>query len=135
MEATPQQVCEDILQLLARFKSEVAHIADAKRLTIAQIWAIFTINQHDGLAMGKVANVLHCDPSNVTGIVDRLVAQNIVRREECPTDRRAKMITLTDEGKRIHDEILAILPEQLGCTKLAGAERSALHSTVQKLLV
>src|SRR5438034_166896 len=119
METTPQQVCEDMLQLFTRFKSEIARIADAKQLTIAQIWALFTLNQHGGLAMGKVANVLHCDPSNVTGIVDRLVAQNLVRREECPTDRRAKMITLTDEGKRIHDEIIAILPEQLGCAKLA----------------
>jgi DNA-binding MarR family transcriptional regulator len=84
--------------------------------------------------MGKVAHVLHCDPSNVTGVVDRLVAHRLISRQECPTDRRAKTITLTAEGRDVVQEVMQILPERMGCDRLNQAEREALHSAVQKLV-
>jgi DNA-binding MarR family transcriptional regulator len=37
---------------------------------------------------------------NVTGLVDRLVAQNLVDRKTSPTDRRAQIVSLTAEGRK-----------------------------------
>src|SRR6266702_1583234 len=118
MELTAETVCQDLLSLLGRFKQELLHIADERSLTLAQLSALFRIDEHDGLAMGKVAHVLHCDPSNVTGIVDRLVVHKLVTRQECPTDRRAKTIALTPAGKDLVKQITSVMPGRLGCEKL-----------------
>ena len=55
--------------------------------------------------MGNLADALHCDSSNVTGLVDRLEQRGLVRRESAPGDRRVKLLVLTEEGKRLRREI------------------------------
>jgi DNA-binding MarR family transcriptional regulator len=134
MEVTTEQICQDVMSLLGRFKQEVAMAAEKRHLTSVQMAALYMVDRHGELPMGKVAHVLHCDPSNVTGIVDRLVAHKLVTRQECPTDRRAKTISLTPEGKKVVDEMAEILPMQLGCDKLTDHERSTLHTALQKIL-
>ena len=134
MELTPEIVCQDILSLLGHFKQELMRMADERKLTLVQLSALYMMAQHGELAMGKVAHVLHCDPSNVTGIVDRLVAHKLISRQECPTDRRAKTITLTPGGKEVVEEVMAILPSRMGCDKLTAAERQALHVVAQKII-
>jgi MarR family transcriptional regulator, organic hydroperoxide resistance regulator len=51
--------------------------------------------------MGKMADLLHCDRSNVTGIVDTLEDRNLARRELFEHDRRVKVVALTAAGKRL----------------------------------
>ncbi|MFI1971074.1 MarR family transcriptional regulator [Streptomyces cinnamoneus] len=51
--------------------------------------------------MRGLATLLVCDASNVTGIVDRLEARGLVRREPDPADRRVKNVVATDEGREI----------------------------------
>jgi len=133
MDITPTIVCQDMMSLLSRFKQEMMRIAEERDLTMVQIAALHQIDQHGELPMGKVAHVLHCDPSNVTGIIDRLVTHKLVDRQECPTDRRAKTITLTEKGKTVVKEITAAMPGRLGCDKLSGAEMQAIHAAVQKI--
>src|SRR6266496_786051 len=132
METSSQQVCQDIMLLFGRIKQEFLRVAEAERLTQVQFAALYVLKQRGELAMGEVAHTLHCDPSNVTGIVDRLVAHNLVARCECPSDRRAKTISLTAEGEQLVDRLVATLTERLGCAKLTQNEQAVLHSAVQK---
>jgi DNA-binding MarR family transcriptional regulator len=133
MEFTAQQVCDDILALLERMKFEWAKTADMLGLTRVQMVALILLHRHGKLAMGEAANVLHCDASNVTGIVDRLVAQHLVVRKESAHDRRTKTMELTEKGSKLVADILADLPDKLGCSKLSGQERNTLHAIVGKL--
>ncbi|MEV7723336.1 MarR family winged helix-turn-helix transcriptional regulator [Streptomyces sp. NPDC101733] len=56
--------------------------------------------QLDGpIPMRGLASLLVCDASNVTGIVDRLEARGLVRREPSVADRRVKNVVATDEGR------------------------------------
>ncbi|WP_318212639.1 MULTISPECIES: MarR family transcriptional regulator [unclassified Streptomyces] len=68
--------------------------------------------QLDGpLPMRALATLLVCDASNVTGIIDRLEARSLVRREPDPSDRRVKNVVATDEGRdiirRVREEMQA----------------------------
>ena len=49
----------------------------------------------DGKPMGELAEVMHCDNSNVTGIVDRLEQRGLVERRPAEHDRRVKLLVLT----------------------------------------
>lgn len=133
MDITAEIICQDMMSLLGRFKQELARIADERNLTPVQLSALYMIQKHGEVPMGKVANMLHCDPSNVTGIIDRLVSHGLVTRQENPADRRAKTITLTEEGHKIVREIMDVLPDRMGCDRLSGTDREALHAAVEKI--
>jgi MarR family transcriptional regulator, organic hydroperoxide resistance regulator len=51
--------------------------------------------------MGTMAELLHCDPSNVTGIVDTLEDRHLAKRKPSEADRRVKVVELTPAGKKI----------------------------------
>lgn len=51
--------------------------------------------------MGRMAELLRCDPSNVTGIVDALEDRDLAQRKPSVDDRRVKVVELTAAGKRL----------------------------------
>jgi DNA-binding MarR family transcriptional regulator len=121
-----------LLAIIGRVKGSLAHAAEHYDLTIMQIHALYAISQGD-ITMGKVAGTLHCDASNVTGIVDRLVAGGLITRQEGELDRRTKTLQLTAKGRKAVDDIYAQLPDSIGCARLTSAERESLHDIVSKL--
>lgn len=121
------------MALLKHTKTALAALAERHGLTHMQLHAMKTIH-HGAATMGKVAGNLHCDASNVTGIIDRLVALGLVDRRESEEDRRAKVLHLTDKGQALLDRIAEELPEALGCDKLTTAERDALHELTRRLV-
>jgi len=133
MNITQQTVCQDIVNLLNNMKNAMGKIAEEKGSTRIQLFAIYSVGSRGELPMGKMADVLHCDPSNVTGIVDRLVAQGVITREEYPQDRRAKLLRLTDKGSEILQAVMVSLPEEMGCDKLDETELATLHTLLQKV--
>jgi DNA-binding MarR family transcriptional regulator len=51
--------------------------------------------------MGRMAELLRCDPSNVTGLVDALEDRDLAARKPSADDRRVKVVELTAAGKRL----------------------------------
>src|SRR4051812_7023474 len=49
--------------------------------------------------MRRLACAMRCDPSNVTGLADRLEERGLVERRADPDDRRVKGLALTAEGE------------------------------------
>src|SRR4051812_30151458 len=85
--------------------------------------------------MSSVASVLRCDRSAVTWITDRLEERGYVERRADPGDRRVKLLALTEEGRRVREEIrarLAIPPEALA--RLTKTEQRALRDLLRKAL-
>jgi len=75
-------------------------------LTMPQTKVLFLLYS-DGVArMGQLASSLGVTLSTVTGIVDRLVEQGMVQRQEHPQDRRLVVCRLTNRGsdtvERLH---------------------------------
>lgn len=67
-------------------------------LTIPQMRLLWALRDEDGLPVGALAEHLGVNPSTITGHVDRLVRQGLVRRDEDPADRRIVRNYLTDDG-------------------------------------
>lgn len=61
--------------------------------------------------MGEIAAHLHCDNSNVTGIVDGLEERGLARRERAEHDRRVRLIALTAEGARLRRRLMKAVEE------------------------
>jgi DNA-binding MarR family transcriptional regulator len=56
--------------------------------------------------MGQLAALLHCDNSNVTGIVDSLEEKNIAVRFPSEVDRRIKVVELSVQGEKLRRRLM-----------------------------
>ncbi|MGC4963575.1 MarR family winged helix-turn-helix transcriptional regulator [Gordonia sp. DT218] len=59
------------------------------------------------LTQSDLARRLGIDAPATSGIVNDLVDRGLVTRESHPTDRRYKVVTITDDGRRIVDSVIA----------------------------
>src|SRR3954469_3621331 len=64
-----------------------------------QSMALMQLQPGEPMAMSRLASLLMCDNSNVTGIVDRLEAQGLVERRPAEHDRRVKTLVVTEKGE------------------------------------
>jgi DNA-binding MarR family transcriptional regulator len=77
--------------------------------------------------MSEIAAVLHCDNSNVTGIVDGLEEKGLATRQPSAEDRRVKLIALTAEGRRLRARLnRAVEKPPAWMEGLSEADRQAL---------
>lgn len=69
-------------------------------LTFAQFFALNALSRQD-YPMNELSSHLAVSPSTATGLVDRLVAKDLVERFADPTDRRVVKLRLSGDGKEL----------------------------------
>jgi MarR family transcriptional regulator for hemolysin len=70
-------------------------------LSQAAAWPVIMIGRlGDGVRPGAVADALGLEPSSIVRVIDQLIAAGLVERKEDASDRRAKTLHLTSEGRR-----------------------------------
>jgi DNA-binding MarR family transcriptional regulator len=57
------------------------------------------VGSDNPLSLGELASRLSCVRSNMTQLVDRLEADGLVKRVDCPTDRRSVNAAITELGR------------------------------------
>jgi DNA-binding MarR family transcriptional regulator len=93
---------------LAR-EMEAHNAAVAAEFGLTGPQARLVVQLAEPVPMGQLAERLDCDPSNVTGLVDRLQARGLLERRVNEADRRVKHLTLTPAGQRLRSELEARL--------------------------
>lgn len=87
---------------------QVAQLIDQRLETVnlsnARLWALHSIVASESLetlvTVTCLADVMNTTKSNVTAMVDRLIAEGLVTRQHSLEDRRTVIIALTEEGQR-----------------------------------
>ncbi|MFG1204978.1 MarR family transcriptional regulator [Xanthobacter aminoxidans] len=74
-------------------------------LTPGEARALAHINVNPGLRQSALAEKMSVEPMTLVGFLDRLEALGLVVREVDPTDRRAKIVALTDAARPYLDGI------------------------------
>jgi len=82
-------------------------------LTIAQMKSLIFINSEETTNFKMLAAFLRVTPPDVTRIVDRLVEQGLVSREENPDNRRMQMLKVTAKGATLLKGLQEHGPKQL----------------------
>ena len=92
----------DLLWELMRAMGRDLHeVAGAEGLTPMQVMLLDRIEDDVAVPMSNLAAQLHCDKSNLTGIVDALEARGLVQRTTPPDDRRVRALVTTTEGRAV----------------------------------
>ena len=88
------------------------------------------------LKMSQMAGAIFHSTGGTTRLIDRLEEANLVRREHCPSDRRAIFVAITDEGNTKLDEALRVhlnFLDDLMQARLTSADRDDLRALLTKL--
>lgn len=91
------------IRLLRTARAIEADIREQLRVQFAVTLPQFDVlaaldRKSDGMTMGELSRYLMVSNGNVTGIIDRLVADKLVVRELPEKDRRAVIVRLTPKG-------------------------------------
>jgi MarR family transcriptional regulator, organic hydroperoxide resistance regulator len=70
-------------------------------LTVPQLKSLFFIANQKKTSFRRLAERLKVTPSNMTGVIDRLVDQGLVSRTENPDDRRVILLQATEKGEAL----------------------------------
>jgi DNA-binding MarR family transcriptional regulator len=124
--------------LLRLFFAQRAHLpplASELQLSPAQCHLLHLIEPDRPLPMGRLAETLACDASNVTGLVDRLEARGLLRRRPSDADRRVKVLVLTPTGSRLRALLLhRMTAPPAALQRLSVREQRALVRLLRRLL-
>jgi len=126
-----------LLQLMFQNKHRIYDIAEKYELTTMQSAALTMLKPDEPQAMRALSDYFMCDASTVTGLVDRMEARQLITRSNHPTDRRVKLLALTDEGLKIKESIMdeTLRNEDERLKKiLTDDERKVLQDLLTRLL-
>lgn len=79
-------------------------------VTRSQWWALANLSRHNGGGMmqTELAKVMDVGKVTLGGLIDRLEASGLVKRQADPKDRRAKRVVATPKGVKLLAEIQLI---------------------------
>ncbi|HEX8803006.1 MAG TPA: MarR family transcriptional regulator [Acidimicrobiales bacterium] len=99
----PAAVLDGLVRLAAQVHDHVGDIAARHGLTAQQ--ALILRSLDEPRPMRAMAHHLGCDPSNITGLIDRIERLGLVERSPHPADRRVRLLSLTPAGRRVREDI------------------------------
>jgi MarR family transcriptional regulator, 2-MHQ and catechol-resistance regulon repressor len=73
-------------------------------LTPAQFDVIATLGNTNGLSMGEIGEKTLITKGTLTGVIDRLIQKQLVRREVPEDNRRNVIVQLTPQGQQIFEQ-------------------------------
>ena len=115
----------------AHFASAIAEVD----LAPAQARALHELDLEQPISMRELAERLKADPSNVTGLIDRLEARGLVERRPHPSDRRIKALALTASGAKLRARLFGLLyTAPPAVAALAGRDQRALRDVLQRVV-
>jgi DNA-binding MarR family transcriptional regulator len=79
-------------------------------VTRSQWWVLANLSRHNGQGMmqTELAKVMDVGKVTLGGLIDRLEAGGLVKRQPDPTDRRAKRVVMTPKGTKLLADIQSI---------------------------
>jgi len=94
-----------LVQTHNRIKKDLRDKLADSGITWPQFHALYHIGE-EGIPANELAKELNCNASNMTGLIDRMIENNWVYREQCEQDRRVWLIKLTEEGMRLRTKLI-----------------------------
>ena len=104
------------------------------RLTGPQLTILRVINRLQPVSAGELAKSANFNRGTLTGILDRLEANEFVSRTRLPSDRRSIILELTAEGQRVLAEAPFLLRDRFleELNRMSSDEQAALLTTLEK---
>jgi DNA-binding MarR family transcriptional regulator len=105
IEEFARRVIELTPQIVKGFLRHEHNYLTRGEITLPQFWALDYLSHNEKCKMNSLAKHLRISPPATTGLIDRLIAQELVTRKDDLRDRRIVWIELTAKGKDVISSI------------------------------
>lgn len=105
-------------------------------LTVPRFYALLHLGTHPGLSISELSDLMFCDKSNITRLVQGLESEDLVVRHRHETDGRVHCLFLTAEGRDLRQKVMDVHTEhneQRFDSSLGSGERAHLLSSLEKV--
>jgi DNA-binding MarR family transcriptional regulator len=103
------QILSNFRKKLRRLESEIGeqlkYQTECCGVSLAQCHALLEIGEYDQISITDIADSLYLDKSTLSRTVENLVKLGLVNRVIDPEDRRYMKVNLTEQGKKVYDDI------------------------------
>jgi len=103
-------------------------------LTPVQFAALSAIDAQPGIAQAALAGAIAYDQTTLGGVIDRLEQKQLVARQVSPSDRRARVLTVSEAGQELLAQVRPVVRALQGdiLSGLDEAEAAQLMALLKK---
>jgi len=99
------KITETMDRIHRKMRAKLSNELSQGEITIPQYHILDYLHNKGESVMREIADYLFVTPPAVTGLVDKLVKMQLIRRVFSPSDRRIIIISLTPKGKTVISKI------------------------------
>lgn len=124
-----------IARIRRALRREFEDRAAALDITVAQFQVLRRLWQGDGILISVLGKDACSDGGTITGVLDRLEAKALIRRERSAEDRRAVHVFLTPGGMELETPLMQILAgiESLALEGFDSQERARILQDLNRI--
>lgn len=122
-------IVETIIYLYTESRRLTKGLASQFGLTGPQLTVVKLLETFENLSLSSLSERIRAQNSTVTGIIDRMEREGLVRRVRSTTDRRVVHISLSEKGQKLAKQI-QVEPMEI----FRGALLSLSHGDLRDLL-
>jgi DNA-binding MarR family transcriptional regulator len=130
--AEVDSIVETIIYLFTESRRLTKGMAREVGLTGPQLTVIKLLESIDDLSLSSLSERIRAQNSTVTGIIDRMEREGLVRRERSTSDRRVVHIRLSEKGLKLAREI-KVEPMEIFRDALASLSQADLRDLLRIL--
>lgn len=83
------------------------HVTRSQGLSLAQMFALMHLHYRGASEVTHFCEMMQISPAGASQMIERLVQQGVVQRDEIPGDRRVRLVQLTERGRQAVLESIA----------------------------
>ncbi len=121
--ALAESILRSLRRIIRAIDQHSRRLSRKFNLTVPQLVCLRQLTVPGPSTPGNLASKVFLSQATVTGILDRLEARNLIRRERTDPDRRRVTVSLTDSGRRLAREMPWPLQERFAARLAAMAPR------------
>jgi DNA-binding MarR family transcriptional regulator len=100
------ELLEMLFKISRLMKGDMSYTNNFTHLSLLQVQTLIFLCQNKKSSMSDIAQYFRIELPSATSLINKLSKQKLIDRCEDPQDRRLVMITLTNEGKVLLEQVV-----------------------------
>ena len=117
-------------EIIKRYKP----FLDKVDLTYTQYITMMALWENESMNVRELGNCLFLDSGTLTPLLKKLENKGYIKRSRSKEDERNLIVTLTDKGWELREEMLSIPRSMASCVDLEPEEAADLYRLLYKIL-
>jgi DNA-binding MarR family transcriptional regulator len=132
--ALESQVCFALAVASRRVIAQYRPLLEPMGLTHPQYLVMLALWQSEPLSVRRLGELVSLEPATLSPLLKRLEAMDYLRRQRRSDDERTLDVTLTEQGRALRVEALAIPPAMMERLGMTEEELRGLHALLSDLI-